>query len=307
MKRQIILLLFLVLFKLSNAQIDSLVALSVQTETDTLHAKSKPFTTKQKLIIGGLAAQQLASLYLEYKWWWEDNYHPFVINNDGGFNNYSSGLDKVGHFYVSYMYSNLLFELLKYGEFKEKNCLLLSAVIPFVWAFSIEVGDGFSSYEFSPADLLANTLGIGYAFAQNKVPYLQNFKFKFSYFPGKYFRENNYQNWSLTSDYDGHIYWLATDVHNILPKKAKGFWPKYLNLSFGYGVNNFSESFYYASKGYKIQREFFIGLDYNLNAIPIKNKTSKAIVKMLDYYHFPAPGIKKTGESNWQFKPLLLN
>jgi len=307
MKRRIILLLFMVLFKLSNAQLDSLMALSVQTETDTLHAKSKRFTTKQKLIIGGLAAQQLASLYLEYKWWWEDNYHPFVINNDGGFNNYSSGLDKVGHFYVSYMYSNLLYELLKYGEFKEKNCMLLSAVIPFVWAFSIEVGDGFSSYEFSPADLLANTLGIGYAFAQKKVPYLQNFKFKFSYFPGQYYRENNYQNWSLTADYDGHIYWLATDVHNILPKKAKGFWPKYLNLSFGYGVNNFSESSFYKGQGYELQREFFIGLDYNLNAIPIKNKTSKAIIRMVDYYHFPAPGIKKTGERNWQFKPLLLN
>jgi hypothetical protein len=297
----------LVLFKLSHAQMDTLSATSVQTETDTLYAKSKLFTNKQKLIIGGLAAQQLASLYLEYKWWWEDNYHPFVINNDGGFNNYSSGLDKVGHFYISYMYSNLLYELLKYGEFKEKNCLLVSAVIPFVWALSIEVGDGFSSYEFSPADLLANTLGIGFAIAQKKVPYLQNFKFKFSYFPGQYYRENNYKNWSLTADYDGHIYWLATDVYNILPKKAKGFWPKYLNLSFGYGVNYFSESFYYASQGYKIQREFFIGLDYNLNAIPIKNKSSKAIVKMLDYYHFPAPGIKKTGESNWQFKPLLLN
>jgi len=307
MKKQFILLLLVLFFKTGYSQNDSAVAALDQTEIDTLANKRTQFTTKQKMIIGGLIAQQAASLYLEYKWWWQGNYHPFIIYNDGGFNNYSLGMDKLGHFYVSYMYSNVLYELLKYGEFKEKNCLLVSAVIPFAWALSIEVGDGFSSYNFSPADLLANTLGIGYAFAQKKVPYLQNFKFKFSYFPGQYYRENDFKNWSLTADYDGHIYWLAADVHNILPKKAKGFWPKYLNLSFGYGVKNFSESYYYANQGYAVQREFFIGLDYNLNAIPIKNYSAKTAVKMIDYFHFPAPGIKKTGGGNWQFKPLLLN
>jgi hypothetical protein len=274
---------------------------------DSNSAKKTGLSTKQKWIVGGLIAQQAASLYLEYKWWWEDNYHPFVARSDGGFNNYSLGIDKVGHFYTSYMYSNLLYELLKWGDFEENTCLWVSTSLPFVWALSIEIGDGFSKYEFSSRDLLANTLGIGYAFAQRKVPYLQHFKFKFSYFPGQYFREQNYKGWSLTADYDGHIYWMSTDVHGILPEKVKGFWPKYLNLSVGYGVKNFSESFYYMGQGYEIQREFFIGLDYNLGAIGVKSKTSKTLLNMVDYYHFPAPGVKKTGEGDWQFKPLILN
>ncbi|OYU95743.1 MAG: hypothetical protein CFE21_11435 [Bacteroidetes bacterium B1(2017)] len=273
---------------------------------DTLIQKSEPLSKKQKLIIAGLIAQQTASMYLEYKWWWQGDYHPFVMNNDGGYNNYSLGIDKVGHFYTSYMYSNALYELLKWGEFREERCLFYSTLLPFVWALSIEIGDGFSSYEFSPTDLLANSIGIGYAYAQHKVPYLRNFKFKFSYFPSSYYIQNNYKNWSLTADYNGHIYWLSTDVHGVLPKTAKGFWPKYLNLSLGYGVNNFAESFYYGIN-YPLQREFFIGLDYNLNAIPVKNKTLKTGLNIADYYHFPAPGIKKTGNGNWQFQALLLN
>jgi hypothetical protein len=264
-------------------------------------------STRQKWIAGGLIAQQAASLYLEYKWWWENNYHPFVIGNDGGFNNYSLGIDKVGHFYTSYMYSNLLYELLKWGSFEEKTGLWVSTTLPFVWALSIELGDGFSSFEFSSRDLLANSLGIGYALAQRKIKYLQNFKFKYSYFPGQYFRDQNFKGWALTADYDGHIYWLSADLHGILPETAKRFWPKYLNLSAGYGVRNFAESYYYWGQGYEIKREFFVGLDYNLSAIGVKSKTAKTLLNMVNYYHLPAPGMKKTGKENWQFLPLILN
>jgi hypothetical protein len=44
-----------------------------------------------------------------------------------------------------------------------------------------------------------------------------------------------------------------------------------------------------------------------LGAIGVKSKTSKTLLNMVDYYHFPAPGVKKTGEGDWQFKPLILN
>lgn len=274
---------------------------------DTLVQTETKFSKKQKWIIGGLAAQQIASYYLEYKWWWEDNYHPFVHGNDGGFTNYSLGIDKVGHFYTSYMYSNLLYEVMTWGDFKESTKEWVSVLLPLGWALSIEIGDGFSKYEFSSRDLLANSLGIGYSYAQRKVPYLQNFKFKFSYFPGSFYRQNNFKNWSLTSDYNGHIYWLSTNVHGVLPKTIKSYWPKFLNLSFGYGINNFAEVNSPGLTGYELQREFFIGLDYNLQAIPAKSAIGKAFRNSLDFYHFPAPGIKKTGNGDWKLHALLLN
>ena len=85
------------------------------------------------------------------------------------------------------------------------------------------------------------------------------------------------------------------------------FWPKFLNLSLGYGINNFAEINSPVLTGYELQREFFIGFDYNLQSIPAKTATGKALRNTLDFYHFPAPGIKKTGNGDWKLQALLLN
>ncbi|MCG9881112.1 MAG: YfiM family protein [Bacteroidia bacterium] len=276
-------------------------------ENDSLKETTNKLNTTQKWIVGGLAVQQAASLYLEYKWWWEDNYHPFVIRSDGGFNNYSLGVDKVGHAYISYMYSNMLYELMKWGDFKESTSEWVSLILPFAWALSIEIGDGFSSYEFSKPDLLANSIGIAYAFAQRKVPVLKNLNFKFSYFPSSYYMKNGPKGWSLTGDYDGHIYWLTADINGFLPAPYKQYWPKYLNLGVGYGIDNFTAITKNAAINPVMSREFFIGLDYNLSRIPIKGKTAKTIQRMVDYIHLPAPGMKKLNNGDWEFNALILN
>jgi hypothetical protein len=283
-----------------------LASFEVMAQDSLSTANKVGLTKRQKWIIAGIAAQQAASFYLEYKWWWEDNYHPFVIKNDGGFDNYSLGVDKVGHFYTSYMYSNLIYELMKWGEFSENTSEWVSVTLPFVWALSIELGDGFSKYAFNPDDLIANTIGIAYAFAQRRVPVLNKFKVKFSYFPSEYYRDRNMAGWSLTSDYDGHIYWLTMDVNGLLPKAAKPYWPKYLNLAAGYGIQNFRPEDP-NTPGPPLIREFHIGLDYNLGALPAKKPGWQAIRNMVDYYHFPAPGFSKKGDESWKFKPLLLN
>ncbi len=277
--------------------------------TMTPRSDSSRYITRQKCIIAGLTAHQLATIYVEYKWWWEGHYHAFVLENDGGFNNYSFGVDKCGHFYTSYMYFNALNELLKWGEFSQKKRLFVSAAIPFMWALSIEIGDGFSNYDFSPTDLLANSLGIGYGLLQEEVPYLRNFKFKFSYFPSGFYQNNNYKGWSLTADYNGHIYWMSMDVNNLLPKPAKRYWPKYLNLSVGYGMVGFAETnFNHGGSGVDSrERKYCIGLDWNLGAFSAKTKTGKTINNILDYYHFPAPGLKKTGAGPFKPQLLLLN
>ncbi len=272
---------------------------------DSLALNEPKFSQRQKAIVLGLAAQQAASVYFEYKWWWENNYHAFHHENDGGLNNYSLGIDKVGHFYTSYMYSNLLYELMQWGKFSEKSSEWVSVILPFAWALSIEIGDGFSKYAFSSQDLAANSLGIAYAVAQRKVPALKYFTFKYSYFPSRYFIDKQMKGWSLVSDYDGHIYWLSADVHGILPKQLKPYWPKYLNLAAGYGIHNFRplEPF---TEGPPLLREFHIGFDFNLNRLPAKKPGWKTFFRMADHYHLPAPGITKVGADEWRFKALLL-
>jgi hypothetical protein len=276
----------------------------IKAQTSDTIPSSTPknkLTTKQKVIITGLAAEQLINLYLEYRWWWEGNYHALVINNDGGFNNYSLGLDKVGHFYTSYVYFQTLNELMRWGDFSTKSRLIVSTATPILWALSIEIGDGFSTYEFSPADLGANMLGLSYGLLQDQIPYLKNFTFKFSYFPTSYYIKNNFKGWSPSADYSGHLYWLSFNIHHLLPKNAGKHWPEFLNLAVGYGIENYGIQF-----KEPLQRTFVIGIDWNLSAIKTKNKTQYAIKELLNYYHFPAPAVKKTEGEPAEFKPLLL-
>jgi hypothetical protein len=273
-------------------------------QSDTLQTINK-FSTRQKLIVAGIAAQQIGSFYIEYNWWWKNNYHPFNLKNDGGFNNYSLGIDKVGHFYVSYFYYHAVYELMKYGHFSNKASNLTAILLPTTWALSIELGDGFSRYAFNPDDLLANFLGVAYGFAQTNIPALKPYSFKMSYYPSKRYIDNNFQNWSLSADYDGHIYWLTANLNEAAPNTFKSNFFKWFNFGAGYGVQGYGMNDF--KPGYPMNRQFFIGLDYNLRAINTKKDGLKTLRNIVDKYHLPAPGLQINQDGNHQFKPFLLN
>jgi len=265
----------------------------------TIEKKTK-YTTKQKLIISAFTIQQLGSYYLEYKWWWQGDYHPFVFKSDGWANNYSLGIDKTGHFFTSYAVSSGLNELLKWGEFSDKSRRIAVFTIPALYALSIEIGDGFTSYAFSYSDLIMNMSGITYALLQDAYPALQNFNFKFSYFPSKRFIDNHFNGWTLTEDYDGHIYWFTSNLKYIAPTAVKKYIPELINLGIGYGIVNYLG-------GGPMQREFFIGIDYNLSSIKTKSQALNSMIKIADKFHFPAPGYKKEGSQSFKLHGLILN
>jgi hypothetical protein len=252
--------------------------------------------TKQKLVIGGLAIQQVASFAVQYKWWWKDNYHSFQFEPDGFINNYALGVDKAGHFFTSYMYFHSLNEIMKWAEFTPKARRITSVVLPMAWAISIEIGDGFSSYGYSWEDLISNTMGVGFGLVQERYPYMRNFKFKMSYYPTAFYRDNGFKDWSLTSDYRGHCYWLSFDIHNLLPQKAQRYWPEFLNMALGYGID---------PKTTRDQqprlRDFGIAFDWNLSSIKTKNKSVYAVKELVDYFHYPAPGIGKVQGERGRF------
>ncbi len=293
-----ILLVTLLLFAFqSKAQVsDSVASQKPATDSSQLKPRENPLTTKQKIIIAGLSAHQVATFYVEYKWWWEGNGKPFQVKSDGWFDNYSRGLDKCGHFYTFYIYFEAMNELMKWADFSNKTRLIWAASAPLGWAISIELGDGFTTHDFSPVDLYAGFAGVAYGLLQEKYPYLKNFKPKFSYYPSDFYNKNN---WSLTADYAGHIYWMTMDFHNMLPQTLQGKWPAFLNIAGGIGLNGYTSIW--------AQREFFIGLDWNLGAFSLRNRTLQSARNIIDYYHIPAPGFKKTGTSSYQFAPLILN
>lgn len=279
---------------------------------DSLHTKSTtPWYLERKTIVTtGVVAHTLFTTYLEYKWWWEGNYHPFRFENDGFWHNYSLGVDKIGHFYTSYCYATALREILEWGGYSHSTALWWSTGVSFFYALSIEIGDGFSTYAFSLNDLMANTLGISYALLQNEVPFFKNFKFKWSYYPSGKIPFDGY--FRITDDYDGHIYWLSIDVYNLLPEKAKRYWLPYLNIAVGYGGENIYGRPPWVS-GTSIfptepaRRKWVISLDYNLSALPTQDETWTLLKHIADLFHFPAPGVRMVEGKPATFKPFVVH
>lgn len=241
-----------------------------------------------------------AIFYIQFQWWWKSDPHPFHIYEEGVWNDYSLGVDKVGHFYTSYAYFLSLYDMMRWGGYDESTSLWTGLGIATFHAVSSEIADGFSNFGFTPADLLFNMMGLGYALLQMNDPMLQNFKFKFSYWPSP--NRPRDERWRLTNDYDGHIYWLSINVHNLLPEGAKAYWPRFLNLAIGYGGKNISHGL----KNVPLYRKFAIGLDYNLTIFSGSDDTWNTVLGIVDRLRFPAPGVRRVEGEKALMKPLLL-
>ncbi len=265
--------------------------------------------SKKELFTYGAIAHSAYTFYVEYKWWWEGNYHPFQYAWEGFENDYSLGVDKVGHFYTSYLYFNGLKEVMQWANFDSTTIAWTALGIPFLYALSIEIGDGFSTYQFSPDDLISNCLGMGYGYLQYRYSFFKNFKIKWSYYPSDKIPLDKY--WILTDDYDGHLYWLSMNMHNLLPKGIDRYWPKELNLAIGYGGKNLSgrsKSFAppIQSDGLPL-RKFVISLDYNLTELPSFSGAWDTFIEVIDNIHFPAPGVRMVEGEKTQVKAVLVN
>ncbi len=250
-------------------------------------------------------AWSAAALAVEFEWWWKEDYlyktHAFKMQSDGYFNNYSYGVDKLGHFYSSYLIFHLTYDFMKWANIDDDAAMWTAIALPAVHAVGIEVGDGFSKWAFNMSDLYFNTAGLAYGVLQIKYPYLNNFNYKWSYFPSASGGKND-PDWGPASDYSGHIYWVSMDMHNILPGQMKGYWPKELNLAVGLGAKNVS----FQDTGIK-KHKFAIGLDWNTTAILPDGDTWQIFKNLINKVKFPAPGVKFYSGEKPDGKLFILN
>jgi hypothetical protein len=251
-------------------------------------------------------AWSVAAISLEFQWWWRADYylykqHEFQLKNDGYFFNSSYGVDKLGHMYASYLIFHLTYDFMKWADFDDQTALWSAIAVPAAHAVSIELGDGFSKWWFSFSDLYFNSAGIAYGILQVKYPYLNNFNYKWSYYPSASGGKKD-PDWGPASDYSGHIYWLSIDMHNILPEPAQQYWPKYVNLAIGLGAKNVS----FADVGIK-KHKWAIGLDWNTTAILPDGDTWGIFKNLINKLHLPAPGVKFYNGEQPKAKAILLN
>jgi hypothetical protein len=248
---------------------------SAQDTRDSLAATGQNNT--RKLVATGIVATVIGtSVIWSIDAWWQGRSHPFNFYNEGWFNDYSLGIDKVGHAYASYFYFHTFRNTLQWGGFDEADALWWSTGITGALALSLEVGDGFSTWGFSYEDFLSNSAGLAFGFLQTQAPFLQNFALKWSYIP---VRKRDGVN--FTQHYDAHTYWISCNVHNLLPEKWQQYWPGFLSLAFGY-----------STAGGQTRREAVIGLDLNLDAFSISSQDLQLVRKTVNMFHVPLPAVK---------------
>lgn len=267
-----ILLLLLVSGALRSSAQDSLEI------TDGFRANPNWDTRKvaSAVAVGGVLTGSLISSYFD---WWQGESRQFHLYKEGWFNDYSLGIDKLGHTFTSYFYFHAFRNVMLWGGFKPSTAYWWAFGTTAFFALSIEIGDGFSPYGFSFEDLAANSLGLAYAMLQTKYDFLKNISLKWSYVPPDGYR------WPprFTDHYDGHTYWMTFNMHNLLPGEVGRCWPEFLQMAVGYGVDD------RVSK-----REFVIGLDFNLGALSIESQDLNLVRRTVDLFHLPAPAIKFT-------------
>ena len=242
-------------------------------------SRSTGWPTRKVLATGMAGGLLVGSLINSYYDWWKDASEPFHFSDDGLFNNYSLGIDKVGHAYTSYFYFHAFHNIMLWGGYDSSTAFWLAAGSSAFFAVSIEIGDGLSPYGFSAYDLAFNIGGLGYAMAQEAFPFLQNFSLKWSYVPEEGYRWPPH----FTDHYDAHTYWLVVNVHNLLPESWGTYWPEFIQLAVGYGVDDRQS-----------KREAVIGLDFNLGAFRVENPDLRLIQQTANLIHLPAPAMRFT-------------
>jgi hypothetical protein len=246
--------------------------------TDGFRLKTE-FTPRKYIATGAIGGLLVTSLIWSYDTWWRDAGRKFSFKTEHWLNSQTLGIDKVGHFYTSYFYFNTFRNLMLWGGYEQFTADLWAAGAAAFFAVAIEFGDGVTpDYGFDYQDIVFNFAGIGYGWLQTKVPFLKPFRFKWSYIP-----DDGYKlPVRFTDDYDAHTYWLTCDVDKLLPESVEPYWPDFLQVALGFGVDD-----------RVTKREFAVGFDLNLEGLfHTKNEDWLLVEKEINMFHIPAPAIK---------------
>jgi hypothetical protein len=247
---------------------------------------------RKAIATGAVGTLLVGSLISSYFDWWKGASEPFHFVNDGLFNNYSLGIDKIGHAYTSYFYFHTFRNIMLWGGYDPQSAFWWAAGGTTFFAVSIEIGDGLSPYGFSGYDLAFNMAGLGFAMAQTAVPFLRDFNLKWSYVPADGYRWPPH----FTDHYDAHTYWLTVNLHNLLPVEWRGYWPECVQPAVGYGVDD-----------HQSKREAVLGIDVNLGAFHAANRDLRLLQETVNLIHFPSPAVKFTEDKQPRWYVLHWN
>ena len=248
--------------------------------------------TESALYVGSLS-------YLHFVWYKDSERVPFHFYDD------SKGylqIDKMGHTYGSYIESYLSYKWLRDAGVRKKKALLFGATMGLVLQTPIEVFDGlYEDWGFSWSDMAANAAGSLLVIGQEVFFDRQWLQYKFSFTRSVYasqshgyLGDNTLQ--SLFYDYNGHTYWLSSNLNNFTAGKP---FPDWLNIAVGYSANGMFGEFENRATWYgqplpqtERYRQFLLSPDIDFTRIPTQSKFLKGVFFALNFIKFPAPALE---------------
>lgn len=227
-------------------------------------------------------------------------------------------VDKVGHFYGTWIETSTNNELWKWAGIERKKRIWISGLTSLVFQTTIEYLDGKSAeWGWSWTDFGANILGSSTFIAQELAWDEQRIKLKWS------FHRKNYSDASLNrrsdelfgkssperflKDYNGQTYWASANLKSFFPKSNL---PPWLSLSFGYGAEamfggteNIGKdkdgNIIFSRTDIKRYRQWYLAPDIDPAKIKTKSKALKFFFTVLSAFKFPTPSLEF---SNGKFK-----
>lgn len=236
---------------------------------------------------GALLGLATAITWYQQAWYPDSTLSAFHFQTDWG---YSKGYDKAGHMFGGWMASYCSYEAFLASGLSREDAAGWGAAGGIFFQTFMEVQDGFHTYGFDWTDAVSNVIGAGYFYAQQKVPFLQNFDPKWSVGPtGRDSAREAAQirNRIIVDDYDRQDAWLSAKMHNLLPSNLQPYWPKWLQLAVGAGARDVE------LRGYYAYRTLHIALDYDLvEMLPDMGSFGNWLIQGLNHFKFPAPALQ---------------
>ena len=275
-------LLFLIYGSQINAQTDSTKALRIAVASE--------------LVVYSATMYGLNNLwYSDYE---RNSFHWYNDNQ----NWYKQ--DKLGHAATAYNVSQLGTNLMVWYGVPRKKAIWYGGLYGPFFLTTIEILDGFSEqWGASYGDLIANTIGSGLFIGQELAWKEQRIQLKYSFFPTDYADQNpstlgsNLIEQSI-KDYNGQTYWLSLNLKSFL-KESKA--PNYLNIAFGYGIDNLLSGSAYTSESNK---QYYLSLDLDLTKINSRNNFVNKCLKVLSFIKIPMPALMLDSKQKVTFYPI---
>lgn len=262
--------------------------ITASAQADSTQVDKRKLTT---LVAAGTVAYAGSMIILSNEWYKQYQRESFHFFNDA---NEWKQMDKVGHFYSAFQISLVASRSLQGCNVPKKKSDIIGAITSFGVMSSIEVLDGFSSgYGASAPDLVANALGSTFYLGQNLLWKEERLYPKYSFHRTNFAPQRpdvlgSGLSEEFLKDYNGQTYWISADMDKFMK------FPKWLNIAVGYGI----EEMIYAqvqpnlALSYDPYRQFYLSLDFDLTAIPVKSKFLRGLITVVNMIKLPSPSIE---------------